>query len=267
MLVSKKSNRRKYDRGADTDDAGKDEAMKLKGKNAIVVGGGRNAGRAVCVGLAREGANVAVVVRSNKDEAEETAKLVRSMGGKSAVILADARSLNDVLRAVEEANGALGFIDILAYTIGFRPVISFLDLTPEVWREVFATNVDGAFYFARAVLPQMVEKKRGCIINVTGTSAYQGRGFQKVHVGASKGALRALTHGLAAEFGQYGIRINSVAPTAIKWQTSSEYLKRVPLGRWGKPEEVAAAVVFLATEDASFITGQAIHVNGGFLMS
>ena len=257
--------------------------MKLKGRNAIVVGGGRNAGRAISVGLAREGANVAVVVRANRKEAEDTAELVRSAGGNSAVILADVRDFNSVLQAVKEANGALGPIDILAYTVGIRPLKNFLEMTPEDWREVFATNVDGAFHFARAVLPQMVERKRGCIINLTGYSAYQGRGRNKTHVGASKGALRALTLGLAAEFGQHGIRVNSIAPTNIQvsrtrpeWypdglypveSDDTQFLKAVPLRRRGKPEDIAAAAVFLACDDANFITGQAIQVNGGFYMT
>ena len=257
--------------------------MKLKDRNAVVVGAGRNAGRAICVGLAREGASVAVVVRSNEREAKETAELVHALGGKSIVILADARDYNDAVRTVAEVNNALGPIDILAYTVGIRPLKKFLEMTPHDWREVFATNVDGAFHFARAVLPQMVDRKAGCIINVTGYSAYQGRGRHKAHVGASKGALRALTQGLAAEFGPYGIRVNSIAPTNIQvsrtrpeWypeglypveSDDSQFLKGVPLRRRGSPEDIAAAAVFLATDDANFITGQAIQVNGGFFMS
>lgn len=257
--------------------------MKLKGRNAIVVGGGRNAGRAVSVGLAREGANVAVVVHQGKDEADQTAELVRSFGVNSMVVLADARDFNQSMRAVKEVNANLGFADILVFTVGIRPLKKFLEMTPEDWRDVFATNVDGAFNFARAVLPQMVERKRGCIINYTGYSAYQGRGRHKTHVGASKGALRALTQALAAEFGPYGIRVNSIAPTNIEvsrtrpeWypeglypveSDDAEFLKTVPLRRRGKPDDVAAAAVFLATDDANFITGQAIQVNGGFFMS
>jgi len=257
--------------------------MKLEGRNAIVVGGGRNAGRAICVGLAREGANVAVVVRANRQEAEETAQLVRAAGAKSLVVLADVRAYADAVRCVEETNRALGFVDIMVFTVGVRPLKSFLEVTPDEWRDVMATNVDGAFNFARTVLPQMVERKRGCIVYLTGTSAYQGRGRKKVSVGTSKGAVRALTHALAAEFGPCGIRVNSVAPTNIKvrrtrpeWYPEEVYpgeadeskgLEHVPLGRRGVPEDVAAAVVFLATDDANFITGQAIHVNGGFVMS
>ena len=257
--------------------------MKLQGRNAIVVGGGRNAGRAICVGLAREGANVAVVVHSNKEEAEETARLVRDAGGKSSVILADVRDYNSVVGAVGEANRTLGPLDILAYTVGIRPLKKFLEMTPEDWREVFATNVDGAFHFARVVLPQMVERKKGCIINVTGYSAYQARGRDKTHVAASKGALRALTQGLAAEFGPSGIRINSIAPTNIQvsrtrpdWypenlypaeQDDEKFLKGIPLRRRGSTDDIAAAAIFLASDDANFITGQAIQVNGGFFMT
>jgi len=257
--------------------------MKLQGKNAIVVGGGRNAGRAISVGLAREGANVAIVVRSSRDEAEETVKLVRAAGVKGLAILADARDYQEAVAAVEEAGKGLGPIDVLVYTIGVRPLKKFLEMTPQDWRDVFATNVDGAFHFARAVLPQMVDRKRGCIINLTGYSAYQGRGRHKTHVGASKGALRALTQGLAAEFGPHGIRVNSIAPTNIQvsrmnpeWYPDAlypveaddaDYLKGVPLRRRGNPSDIAAAAVFLATDDANFITGQGLQVNGGFFMT
>ncbi|MEX2451313.1 MAG: SDR family NAD(P)-dependent oxidoreductase [Rhodospirillales bacterium] len=256
--------------------------MRFKDKNAIVVGGGRNAGRAICRKLAQEGANVAIVVKGNMENAEGTAKLVREAGGKAVPIAADATDREDVFRAVKEATDALGPIDVLSYCIGYRPESPFLDLPPETWRQVFATNVDGAFYFAQAVLPQMVERKRGSIVFTTGLSAHQGRGINKTHVGASKGALRALVHGLAAEFGPHGIRINAMAPTNIsvlrdrnlypdnRFPSDTEddsWMNRIPLRRRGTPEEVANAVVFLASDEAGFITGESLQVNGGMYMS
>jgi 3-oxoacyl-[acyl-carrier protein] reductase len=256
--------------------------MRFKGKNAIVVGGGRNAGRAVCHKLAREGAGVAVVVKGNKENAEGTAALVREAGARVVTIFADATERDDAFRAVREATDALGPIDVLAYCVGYRPEKPILELPPETWRRVFATNVDGAFYFAQAVLPQMVERKKGSIVITTGLSAHQGRGINKTHVGASKGALRALVHGLAAEFGPHGIRVNAMAPTNIsvlrdkalypdnKFPSDTEddaWIQHIPLRRRGTPEEVADAVVYLASDEASFITGVSLQVNGGMFMN
>ena len=255
--------------------------MRFKGKNAIVVGGGKNAGRAVCHKLALEGANVAIVVKGNKENAEGTAKLVQEAGTKPVTIFADATKRDDALRAVQEANDVIGPIDVLSYCVGYRPEKPFLELSPETWRQVFATNVDGAFFFAQAVLPQMVERKRGAIVLTTGLSAHQGRGIDKTHVGATKGAMRALAHGLAAEFGPHGIRINAMAPTNVSVIRDKElypdnnfpsdsqddaWMERIPLRRRGTPEEIADAIVFLASDEASFITGVSLQVNGGMFM-
>lgn len=257
--------------------------MKLKGKNAIVVGAGRNAGRAIAVTMAREGANVAAIVRENLGELNTTLDLVNEHGVKSVGLLADATQRDQVFDAVKEATDALGPIDILSYGLGLRPVSPFLEVTPEMWRETYAVNVDGAFHFAQAVLPQMVERKAGSIVFTTGLSAHIGRGWNKVHVGSTKGALRALMHGLAAEFGVHGIRVNCMTPTNItvsrehpEWyppdtflgeKEDEEYLKKFPLGRKGTVDEVAEAVVFLASDEASYITGQSLHVSGGVFMS
>ncbi|MEQ8195845.1 MAG: SDR family oxidoreductase [Rhodospirillales bacterium] len=258
--------------------------MRLSGKNAIVVGAGRNAGRAITIAMAREGANVAAIARQNQAEIDETVRLASEHGTACLPILADATDRTAVLAAVEQATEALGPIDILSYGIAIRPPSSFLELKPEMWREVFAVNVEGAYHFAQAVLPQMVERKKGSLIFTTGLSAHTGRGWHKVHVGSSKGALRALAHGLAAEFGPQGIRVNCLTPTFIDvarerpdWYPDAkfwgeegkdaEYRKKFPLGRKGTVNEVANAVVFLASDDSSFITGQSLHVSGGIYMS
>ena len=251
-------------------------------KKALVVGGGRNAGRAICQRLAQEGADVAFVVLANKENAAGTAKLIEAEGRTAVPIFADVTERAQVFRAVDEANAALGQLDVLSYCVGYRPEGSILDLPEETWRRVFATNVDGAFFCAQAVLPQMVARKSGAIVFTTGMSAHQGLGKNKPHSGASKGALRAFAQGLAAEFGPHGIRINTMAPTNISVLRDKElypdnvfpgdsedasWMNRIPLRRRGTPEEVAAVVAFLASDDAGFITGESIQVNGGMFMT
>ena len=258
--------------------------MKLEGKNAIVVGAGRNAGRAITIAMAREGANVAAIARQNQEEIDETVRLANEHGTTCIPYLCDATDRDAVIATVEKATKEIGPIDILTYGVGARPVSPFVDIPQEMWRQVFAANVDGAFYFAQAVLPQMVERKTGSIVFTTGLSAHQGRGWNKVHVGTTKGALRALAHGLAAEFGPHGIRVNCMTPTYIdvtrenpEWYQNdkfwsedgkdAEYRNRFPLRRKGTVKEVADAVIFLASDESTFITGQSLHVSGGIFMS
>lgn len=256
--------------------------MRFEGKSAIVVGAGRNAGRAISARLASEGANVAIVVRNNLIDAEETAHLVRAAGTKALVVRADASVPEQVMNAVKAATMAFTRLDVLCYSVGDRPEKPFLHVDRELWQRVFANNVDGAFNFAQAVLPQMVERRSGSIVFTTGLSAHTGRGIGRAHVEASKGALRSLVHGLAAEFGPFGIRVNAMAPSSIAVvrdaslypdnvfpsdDESPERMKNIPLRRRGTPEEAAAAVAFLASDDASFITGASLHVNGGIFMN
>ena len=174
--------------------------MKLKGKNAIVVGAGRNAGREITIAMAREGANIAAIARQNQEGIDETIRLAGEHGTTCVPYLCDATDRAAVIKTVKQASKEIGPIDILTYGVGVRPGSPFVDIPPEMWRQVFATNVDGAFHFSQAVLPKMVERQSGSIIFTTGLSAHTGRGWNKVHVGTTKGALRALAHGLAAEF-------------------------------------------------------------------
>jgi NAD(P)-dependent dehydrogenase (short-subunit alcohol dehydrogenase family) len=258
--------------------------LKLKGKNALVVGAGRNAGRAITIAMAREDANVAAIARQNQEEIDETIRLAQEHGTTCVPYLCDATDRDAVIETVKQASKDIGPIDILTYGIGLRPGSPFVDIPPDMWRQVFAANVDGAFYFSQAVLPKMVERQSGSIVFTTGLSAHQGRGWNKVHVGTTKGALRALAHGLAAEFGPHGIRVNCMTPTYIdvtrenpEWYQDdkfwsddgkdAEYRNRFPLRHKGSVKEVADAVIFLASDESSFITGQSLHVSGGIFMS
>ena len=245
--------------------------MSLAGKVALVTGSGRNIGRATVLELAGRGADVVVNARANRAEAEAVAREAQGLGVKSVAIVADVADQAQVDRMVSEAVAQLGPIDILVNNAGLRKVASIVDLSVEEWREVVGVNMDGPFYLCKAVVPGMIERGWGRIINVSGLNAFKGRAGW-AHVCASKMGALGLTRGLAVELAPHGILVNHIVPGAFDTrdgpQTPPPAPQRasgIPLGRLGLPEEVAKACAFLASDEASFITGQTIHVNGGAL--
>ena len=246
-------------------------ADRLKGKVALVTGSGRNIGRATILKLAGEGANVVVNARSNQEEAESVAREAREMGVDALAILADVSDRNQVNSMVDQTIGHFGSIDILISNAAIRPHKPFLDVTYEDWEQVRGVVLDGAFYCAKAVLPSMVKNQYGRIIFFTGDGAFQGPA-ERAHVSAAKMGLVGMARSLASEFAPHNIRINVVSPGSI--DTSREHpewypggrppdASRIPLGRQGKVEEIAATCMFLVSDDGGFITGQTIHANGG----
>ncbi|MCH8184554.1 MAG: 3-oxoacyl-ACP reductase FabG [Chloroflexi bacterium] len=246
--------------------------MSLAGKVALVTGSGRNIGRATVLELAGRGADVVVNARANRAEAEAVAREAQGLGVKAIAFVADVADQAQVDRMVSEAVAHLGPIDILVNNAGLRKVASIVELSVEEWREVVGVNMDGPFYLCKAVVPGMIERGWGRIINVSGLNAFKGRA-DWAHVCASKMGALGLTRGLAVELAPHGILVNHIVPGAFDTsrdgpQTPSTAPQRaagIPLGRLGLPEEVAKACAFLASDEASFITGQTIHVNGGAL--
>ena len=246
--------------------------MSLAGKVALVTGSGRNIGRATVLELAGRGADVVVNARANRAEAEAVAREAQGLGVKAIAFVADVADQAQVDRMVSEAVAHLGPIDILVNNAGLRKVASIVELSVEEWREVVGVNMDGPFYLCKAVVPGMIERGWGRIINVSGLNAFKGRA-DWAHVCASKMGALGLTRGLAVELAPHGILVNHIVPGAFDTsrdgpQTQPAAPQRaagIPLGRLGLPEEVAKACAFLASDEASFITGQTIHVNGGAL--
>ena len=248
---------------------------RLEGKVALVTGSGRNIGRATVLKLAGEGADVVINARSNQEEAESVAEEARALGVKAKAILADVANKEQVDTMVSMAMSEFGKIDILINNAAIRPHKPFLDLTLEDWESVRGVVLDGAFYCTHAVMPSMVKNQYGRILFFTGDGAFNGSA-ERAHVSAAKMGLVGMARSLASEFAPHNIRVNIVSPGSI--DTSREnpdwYPQRlvpdashIPLGRLGQPEEVARCVVFLASDEAGFITGSTLSVNGGQYMA
>ncbi len=243
--------------------------MDLKGKVALVTGSGRNIGRATALEFARRGANVVVNARANRQEAESVAREARELGVEAIAVLADVGDQAQVQRMVEQALAEFGRIDILVNNAGLRQAAPFTSLTVEEWRQVLAVNLDGPFYCCKAVVPSMIASGGGRIINVSGLNAFKGRA-QWAHVCASKMGAIGLTRALAVELAPYNILVNHIVPGAIDTARAGpqsphapQRVAGIPLKRLGLPEEIARTCAFLASDEAGYITGQTIHVNGG----
>ena len=249
--------------------------MTLDGRVAIVTGAGRNIGRATALELARRGAAEVVNARANRLEAEGVVGEIEALGGKAIAAVADVGEQAQVNAMAERALEAFGRVDILVNNAGMRAAQGVADMTVEQWRRVMAVNLDAPFFCAQAVVPGMMERGWGRIINVSGLNAFSGRAGW-AHVCASKMGALGLTRALAAELAEYNILVNHIVPGAFDttpppdqagggMPSAAARAAGIPLGRLGMPQEIATTCAFLASDEASFITGQTIHVNGGAL--
>jgi len=251
--------------------------MKLGGKTAFITGASRNIGRAIALAFAAEGADLIVNTRVNRDELEAVAEECRKAGVRAVPALGDIADAAAVDRMVKEGLAELGTIDILVCNAAIRPHKSLAETSLEDWHHVMGVNLHSAFYLARAVIPGMKERKRGSIIAIGGQSSLTGRPNTAAVTAAKTGTL-GLVRALAAELGPFGIRANMVIPGTMdterryaEWYPEfrqappggTEQLKQIPLGRLGRPEEIADACVFLASDASAYITGDEIRVMGG----
>jgi 3-oxoacyl-[acyl-carrier protein] reductase len=250
--------------------------MLLANRTAIVTGSARGIGKAIAERFARDGAKVAVNYRVNRDKAEAVADGIRRAGGKAVAIQADVAKRAEANRLVAETIRAFGGLDIMVSNAGVITDKPFIDSTDEDWDQAIDTNLRGFFNMAQAVLPHMVEKKYGRIL-VTGsciTEVADFGGNKYAVCTASKGGITAMMRPIAAEVAKLGITVNGVSPGYIATEMLGEIdpagleaaLKLVPMRRYGKPEEIAAAMAFLASDDAAYVTGQILRVNGGMSM-
>jgi 3-oxoacyl-[acyl-carrier protein] reductase len=245
--------------------------MRLAGKVALVTGAQQGIGQAIALALGREGANVIVNYLDDQAAGEGIAKSIRDMGRRATAVPGSVAHMGDVHTMVEAGN-TLGGVDILVNNAGIFPRVDFLDMTEAQWDEVLNVNLKGIFFCTQTVVRHLVERGMpGAIVNLASSAAFRSspRG---VHYVSSKAGIVGFTRATALELARYRIRVNAIAPGTTdtaqpRYGMPEEELqavgRQVPLGRMAEPDDIAHMAVFLASEEASHITGQTMHVNGG----
>ncbi|MDP2916472.1 MAG: 3-oxoacyl-ACP reductase family protein [Dehalococcoidia bacterium] len=245
--------------------------MRLEGRVAIVTGGARGMGKTFCLKMAEEGAKVVVADVLDR-EAKQTAKEIQSKGGEALAVQTDVSSEVDTQRMANKAVEAFGGIDILVNNAGMLAGLTrkpFTEIPLEEWDKVIAVNVKGVLLCCRAVFSQMKKQGNGKIINIS-SNAFFGGSPNSVHYVTSKAGVIAITRCLANEVAQYGICVNSVAPGVVETEATRDLtelrkvtLANTPLGRLAQTGDVAGAIIFFASDDSNFVTGQTLIVDGG----
>lgn len=239
-------------------------------KVALVTGSALNIGRAIALALASDGFRIMTTARQSETDARETARLAREAGSDADTHLADISDHAQARGLIEATVQRFGRLDVLVNNASIRRQTAFAEMTPEEWREIMGTTIDGAFYCAHAAAPHIIAAGGGTIINLGGISSHVGA-MGRVHAITAKAGMVGLTRALSRELAAHGITVNTVVPGSIETvrgfaaggNSGRAALPDSPLGRRGKPEEIAAMVRFLCSDEARYITGQSIHVNGG----
>ena len=250
--------------------------FRLEGKVAIVTGAARGIGKEIATALAKEGANLALCDLDIERLEKHSIKLEEEYGLKALPFKVDVSKSDQILAMVEEVVKRFGKIDILVNNAGIAIKKRFLDISEKEWNEVIDVNLKGVFLFSQAVAKRMIEGKiRGSIVNISSIAGIIAYGPAGAPYSASKAGVNILTKHMAYELAPFGIRVNAIAPGIVETELSksglknevsrASRLKRIPLGRIGKPEDVARAVVFLASDESSYITGEVLVVDGGMI--
>jgi 2-deoxy-D-gluconate 3-dehydrogenase len=243
----------------------------LAGKAALVTGANTGIGQAIAVALAEAGADVAVAGRS---EPAETLRAIEAAGRKAVNIKADFSSIEPVQRVVDEALAGLGRIDVLVNNAGIIRRDDLLQFSEEDWDAVIDTNLKTLFFLSLAAARHMAERESGKIVNIASLLSFQG-GIRVPSYAAAKSGVAGVTRAMANELAPIGVQVNAIAPGYIATNNtealredetrSRQILERIPTGRWGRPEDIAGAAVFLASPASDYVTGQVLAVDGGWL--
>ena len=251
-------------------------ALALAGRVAIVTGSGRRIGREIAEGLARAGAAVVINARSNQSQANEAVAAITKAGGRAIAVLADVSKREDADRLVATAVEKLGRLDILVNNAAIRSRREVGEISDAEWRQVIGVILDGSFFLTRAAVPYLEKSGNGRIINIGGATAFTGADAH-AHVVAAKAGLSGMTRALAVELGPKGITVNMVSPGFVEApgddpkrtaERRAHYqMDRIALRRPAAPTDIASAVVAVAGDALAYLTGQTVHMNGGFYMA
>ena len=244
--------------------------MILQGKVALVTGASRGIGQAIARAMAKEGARVAIVYNRSPEPAEKLVQEITQAGGEAIAFQADVKNFDAAQKIVDQVIEKWGQLDILVNNAGVIRDKLFVTMDADDWNQVIGTNLGGAFNFSRAAGVVMMRARKGKIINISSVAGAFG-GTGQVNYSASKGGINSMTRALAAELAKRNVTVNAIAPGVIETEMSQavrnlvgdEMNKMIPLKRVGKPEEIAALAVFLASPAADYITGQVITIDGG----
>lgn len=248
---------------------------RLNGKTAIVTGSGRNIGRAIAELFASEGANVIVNGHTNRANVDEVVEGIRSRGGNATGFMADVSKPDELLAMIDAGEAEFGAIDIAVSNVGRRLRMKFEDISIGAWQDILNTNLNSAFYMAHFLVPRMRARNWGRIIHISGYDGFTGHFSERAANVTAKAGMHGLTKAIAREAGIHNITCNTVVPGAIQTVRDEKQYAHVNVERildmlaiksFGQPRDVAEACLYLAADSGQFITGQAIHVNGGEYM-